>query len=157
MRWLFISSTDIWVTSSDSGSVTSRARTELTSSKCDWTRNLSYLECRWNNPIWVSNYFNSCFSPDKCKQKSRDDYNLVLCYAALFPEQNIRLFTKYMSKILWFVRLSVMLCYAGLWKWAKSYVCSAYDRLCWYYLWVKSYDPLWNWPCPYFKMLKTMI
>ena len=38
MRWLFISSTAIWVTGSDTGSVASRARTELTSSKCDWTR-----------------------------------------------------------------------------------------------------------------------
>ena len=33
MRWLFISSTAIWVTGSDTGSVTSRARTELTSSE----------------------------------------------------------------------------------------------------------------------------
>ena len=38
MRWLFISSTAIWVTGSDTGSVASRARTKLTSSKCDWTR-----------------------------------------------------------------------------------------------------------------------
>ena len=38
MRWLFISSTAVWVTGSDTGSVASRARTELTSSKCDWTR-----------------------------------------------------------------------------------------------------------------------
>ena len=38
MRWLFISSTAIWVTGSDTGSVASRARTELTSSKHDWTR-----------------------------------------------------------------------------------------------------------------------
>ena len=43
MRWLFISITAIWVTSSDTGSDASRAgysraRTELTSSKCDWTR-----------------------------------------------------------------------------------------------------------------------
>ena len=37
MKWLFISSTAIWVTGSDTGSVASRARTELTSSKCDWT------------------------------------------------------------------------------------------------------------------------
>ena len=34
MRWLFISSTAIWTT----GSVASRARTKLTSSKCHWTR-----------------------------------------------------------------------------------------------------------------------
>ena len=38
MRWLFISSTAIWVTGSDTGSVVSRAGTELTSSKRDWTR-----------------------------------------------------------------------------------------------------------------------
>ena len=38
MRWLFISSTAIWVTGSDTSSVDSRARTELTSSKCDWNR-----------------------------------------------------------------------------------------------------------------------
>ena len=31
MRWLFISSTAIWVTDSDTGSVDSRARTKLTS------------------------------------------------------------------------------------------------------------------------------
>ena len=53
-------------------------------------------------------------------------------------------------------------------KWAKSYVllCSAYDDmnkrvksydlLCWYHLRTQTYDTLWNWPCPYFKMLKTM-
>ena len=38
MRWLFISSTAVWVTGSDTGSVASRAKTKLTSSKCDWTR-----------------------------------------------------------------------------------------------------------------------
>jgi hypothetical protein len=38
MRWLFISSTAIWVTDSDTSSVASRARTKLTSSKFDWTR-----------------------------------------------------------------------------------------------------------------------
>ena len=38
MRWLFISSTAIWVTGSDTRSVASRARTELTCSKCDYTR-----------------------------------------------------------------------------------------------------------------------
>ena len=38
MRWLFISSTAISVTGSDTISVGSRARTELISSKCDWTR-----------------------------------------------------------------------------------------------------------------------
>ena len=38
MRRLFISSTAIWITGSDTGSVASRARTKLTSSKCDWTR-----------------------------------------------------------------------------------------------------------------------
>ena len=37
-RWLFINSSNIWVTGSDIGSVASRARTELTSSKCIWTR-----------------------------------------------------------------------------------------------------------------------
>ena len=38
MRWLFISSTAIWVTDSETVSVASKARTKLTSSKCDWTR-----------------------------------------------------------------------------------------------------------------------
>ena len=38
MRWLFINSTAIWVTGSDTSLVASRARTDLTSSKCDWTR-----------------------------------------------------------------------------------------------------------------------
>ena len=38
MRWLFISSTAIWVTGSDTRSVASTARSKLTTSKCDWTR-----------------------------------------------------------------------------------------------------------------------
>ena len=38
MRWLFISSSAIWVTESDAGVVASRARSELTRSKCRWTR-----------------------------------------------------------------------------------------------------------------------
>jgi hypothetical protein len=38
MRWLFISSRAIWVTGSDTGSVASRARSELTRWKCEWTR-----------------------------------------------------------------------------------------------------------------------
>ena len=38
MRWMFISSTVIWVNGSDSNSVASRARSELTRSKCEWTR-----------------------------------------------------------------------------------------------------------------------
>ena len=36
MRWMFIISTAIWVTGSDTSSVSSRS--ELTSSKCEWTR-----------------------------------------------------------------------------------------------------------------------
>ena len=35
---IFCCSTECWVTGSDTGSVASRARTVLTSSKCDWTR-----------------------------------------------------------------------------------------------------------------------
>ena len=38
MRWMFISLTAIWVTGSDTGSVASRARSKLTSTKCEWTR-----------------------------------------------------------------------------------------------------------------------
>ena len=38
MRWLFTCSIAIWVTRSDTRSVASRARTELTCSKCDCTR-----------------------------------------------------------------------------------------------------------------------
>ena len=38
MRWMFIISTAIWVTGWDTGSVASRAWSELTSSKYDWTR-----------------------------------------------------------------------------------------------------------------------
>ena len=38
MRWMFISSSAIWVTGSDTDSVASRARSELTRSKCEWTR-----------------------------------------------------------------------------------------------------------------------
>jgi hypothetical protein len=38
IRWLFIGSTAIWVNGLDTGSAASRARTKLTSSKCDWTR-----------------------------------------------------------------------------------------------------------------------
>ena len=51
MRWMFISSTAIWVTSSDTSSVASRARSHFNSSKYEWTRIwTTYLECRWNNP-----------------------------------------------------------------------------------------------------------
>ena len=53
MSGMFISSNAIWVTSSDTGSIASRARTELTRSKCKWTRIWTmYLECRWNDPVW---------------------------------------------------------------------------------------------------------
>ena len=38
LRWMFISSTAIWVTSSDPCSVASRAIIQLTSSKCEWSR-----------------------------------------------------------------------------------------------------------------------
>ena len=38
MRWMFISSTTIWVTGSDTSSVASRARSQRTSSKCEWNR-----------------------------------------------------------------------------------------------------------------------
>ena len=38
MRWLFISSSAIWVTSSDTSSVASRDGSQLTRSKCEWTR-----------------------------------------------------------------------------------------------------------------------
>ena len=37
MRWMFISSAAIWGTGSDTGSVASRARSELTRSKCKWS------------------------------------------------------------------------------------------------------------------------
>ena len=38
MRWLFISLSAIWATDSDTSLVACRARTELTRSKCEWTR-----------------------------------------------------------------------------------------------------------------------
>ena len=37
-KWMFISSTAIWFTSSDTGSVAFRARGQLDRSKCEWTR-----------------------------------------------------------------------------------------------------------------------
>ena len=84
MRWLFISSTAIWVTRSDTSSVSSRTRTELTSSKCDSTRIWAYLECRWNNPLFrletsdtfihgsnfpenLQGHFPDCFGSNKSK------------------------------------------------------------------------------------------
>ena len=61
----------------------------------------------------------------------------MLCYAALFFEQNIGLYTKYMSKILWSVMLSVMLCYAAsfyvqIWcsKRVKSYALLCCVMIC---------------------------
>ena len=54
IRWLFISSKDIWVTGSDNSSVASRARRKMTRSKFEWNYNLNYLECRWNDPCWNS-------------------------------------------------------------------------------------------------------
>ena len=38
IKWLFINSTAIWVTGSDTSSVAFRARSQLTRSKCKWTR-----------------------------------------------------------------------------------------------------------------------
>ena len=39
MTWMFIISTTIWVNGWDTSSVASRARSELTSSKCNWKGN----------------------------------------------------------------------------------------------------------------------
>ena len=93
--------------------------------------------------------------------------DIILCYVML---------PYFLSKILGYIQniwvksydpLCSLLCCLMI-SWAKSYalLCSAnddmnkrvksYDLLCWYHLWTQSYDPLWNWPCPYFKMLKTM-
>ena len=49
MRWLFISSTVIWVISSATGSVASRAKTELSN---DWAR--------WNNPEYLDFLRETC-------------------------------------------------------------------------------------------------
>ena len=54
----------------------------------------------------------------------------MLCYAALFFEQNIGLYTKYMSKILWSVMLSVMLSYDFL----SKILCPVMLCLWWYEL-----------------------
>ena len=46
LKWMFISSTAIWVTGSYTSSVASRARSQLTRSKCEWTRIwTTYLHC----------------------------------------------------------------------------------------------------------------
>ena len=51
MRWMFIISTAIWATGWDIGSVASRARSELTSLKCEWTRIwTTYIKSRWKKP-----------------------------------------------------------------------------------------------------------
>jgi hypothetical protein len=51
LKWMFIISTAFWVTGWDTGSVAPRAKSELPSSTCEWTRIwTTYLECRWNNP-----------------------------------------------------------------------------------------------------------
>ena len=72
IRWMFISWTTIWVTSLDTGSVASRARRQLTSSKCEWTRIWSrYLECRWNHPI-------SYFDPKKYSLKPKLTFSPLL-------------------------------------------------------------------------------
>ena len=39
MTWMFIISTTVWVNGWDISSVASRARSELTSSKCNWKGN----------------------------------------------------------------------------------------------------------------------
>ena len=39
MTWMFIISTTIWVNGWDTSSVASRARSELTSSQCNWKGN----------------------------------------------------------------------------------------------------------------------
>ena len=39
MTWMFIISTTVWVNGWDTSSVASRARSELTSSKCNWKGN----------------------------------------------------------------------------------------------------------------------
>ena len=63
MWWLFISSTAIWVTSSDTSSVASRAGTKLTSSKCDWTRIWAILnvdETTLNLWVWKAKFTTPC-------------------------------------------------------------------------------------------------
>ena len=97
MRWLFISSSAIWVTGLDTRSVASRARTELTRSKREWTRIwTTYLEFRGNNPtcfyilIRKSSFGQKTidikFPPHKppVKACSKQDV-LVLAYAILIP------------------------------------------------------------------------
>ena len=39
MTWMFIISTTVWVNGWDTSSVASRARSELTSSQCNWKGN----------------------------------------------------------------------------------------------------------------------
>ena len=78
MRWMFISSTAIWVTGSDTGSVGSRARSELTRSKCEWTRIWTCLECRWNNPKWSLMSLVLFCKNQKCSKKDSNNNQLNL-------------------------------------------------------------------------------
>ena len=60
MRWFFISSSAIWVTGSDISSVASRARSELTRSKCEKTQFRCGLVPNSNKNSWtVSMYYAS--------------------------------------------------------------------------------------------------
>ena len=114
MRWIFISSTAIWVTGSDTGSVASRARTELTSSKCDWTRIwATYLECRWNNLICM--YFATWHYLTPSPLEPSYIYSI-----SKWKRQSISLFfsnEKFKKQILFFYLHFTWLC--GSWKFQR--------------------------------------
>ena len=55
MIWMFIISTTIWVNGWDTSSVASRARSELTSSQCNWKGNRKGKGTD-ETPHWVSKY-----------------------------------------------------------------------------------------------------
>ena len=74
MRWLFISSSAIWVTGPDTSSVASRGKSELTISKCERTRIWTIENVDERTTPWIS-LFNV---------KMKLNYQLVFCYTSKF-------------------------------------------------------------------------
>ena len=79
MRWMFISSTAISSNGSDTGSVVSRARSQLTRSKCEWTK----ISCTIAYFNFMMGY--SCLAKNQPKLSEivlewpKNDYNEYSC------------------------------------------------------------------------------
>ena len=79
----FISSSAIWGTGSDTGSVASRAKGELTRSKCDWTRIWTIYnvdETSHSKAKQASSFADSSTASKSCKQQLEVHFRLQNWY-----------------------------------------------------------------------------